>query len=74
MINDRIIFDPNIMGGKPCIRGSRVTVGMIINQLASGHTPDQIIAAYPYLVYEDIKAALQFAAYRVEETEEPLAV
>ena len=74
MIIERIIFNPDIMGGKPCIRGMRVTVGMIINQLAMGYTFEEILKAYPYLENDDIKAALQYAAFRVEEREEPLAV
>lgn len=69
----RITLDPNVMGGKPCIRGMRVTVGTIIGLIASGHTFKEILAAYPYLVEEDLKAALSYAAWRVEEIEVPLA-
>ena len=68
----RITFDPNIMGGKPCIRGLRVTVGMVVGLLASGYSENDILEKYPYLEKEDIKEALSFAANRVEEYEEPL--
>jgi uncharacterized protein (DUF433 family) len=54
---DRITLDPEVMGGKPCIRGIRVTVGTILGLLASGHTEDEILQAYPYLEREDIRAA-----------------
>jgi len=60
------------MGGKPCIRGLRVTVGTILGLLASGHTHDDILDQYPYLESEDIKAALAYAAWRSEEAEVPL--
>ncbi|MDB9313910.1 DUF433 domain-containing protein [Spirulina sp. CS-785/01] len=69
----RITFNPEVMGGKPCIRGLRVTVGTIIGLMASGHTPDDILATYPYLEREDIYEALAYAAWRVEEIEVPLA-
>jgi uncharacterized protein (DUF433 family) len=55
---DRITLDPEVMGGQPCIRGMRVTVGTILGLLASGHGEDEILRAYPYLEREDIKAAL----------------
>jgi uncharacterized protein (DUF433 family) len=69
---DRITHDPEVMGGKPCIRGLRVTVGTIIGLLASGHSADQILTAYPYLEAPDIQAALAYAALRTEEIELPL--
>jgi uncharacterized protein (DUF433 family) len=69
----RITFDPKVMGGKPCIRGLRVTVGTIVGLVASGHSTAEILQAYPYLEEEDIRAALSFAAWRVEEVELPLA-
>ena len=69
----RITLDPEIMGGKACIRGMRVTVGMIVGLLASGHSPEEILEAYPYLEREDIDQALAYAAWRVEEREVPLA-
>ena len=69
---DRITFDPQVMGGKPCIRGMRVTVGTIVGLIASGATPEEILADYPYLDREDTTAALSYAAWRVEEVEVPL--
>jgi uncharacterized protein (DUF433 family) len=66
---DRISLDPDVMGGKPCIRGIRVTVGTILGSLASGHTEEEILRAYPYLEKEDIRAALAYATWRVEEIE-----
>jgi uncharacterized protein (DUF433 family) len=71
---DRITQDPNIMGGKPCIRGLRVTVGAIVGLVASGHTNEEILRLYPYLALEDIREALAYAAWRVEEFEVPLIV
>ena len=68
----RITFDVNVMGGKPCIRGLRVTVGMIVGLVASGHSNSAILKAYPYLEEEDIHEALAYAAWRVEEVELPL--
>lgn len=68
----RITFNPNVMGGKPCIRGLRVTVGMIVGLIASGYSSADILKAYPYLEEEDIREALSYAAWRVEEIELPL--
>jgi uncharacterized protein (DUF433 family) len=70
----RITFDPNVMGGKACIRGLRVTVGMVVGLLAAGRKREEIIKAYPYLEPEDIDEALAYAAWRVEEREVQLAV
>ena len=70
----RITHDPNIMGGKPCIRGLRVTVGTIVGLVAAGRSDDEILRLYPYLVADDIREALSYAAWRVEELEVPLAV
>ena len=70
---DRITQQPDMMGGKPCIRGMRVTVGTIVRLIASGATPEEILDDYPYLDREDITAALSYAAWRVEEIEVPLA-
>lgn len=69
---DRITRNPQVMGGKPCIRGMRVTVGMIVGLVAAGHSNNEIFAAYPYLEEEDIRQALAYAAWRVEEIEVPL--
>ena len=68
----RITLDPNVMGGKPCIRGMRVTVGMIVGLLAAGRTEAEILAAYPYIENEDLREALAYAAWRAEEVEAPL--
>lgn len=69
---DRITFNPAVMGGKPCIRGMRVTVGMIIGLVASGHPREEILSLYPYLEDADITQALTYAAWRVEEIDVPL--
>ena len=68
----RITFDPGIMGGKPCVRGMRVTVGMIVGLVAAGHNKQAILEMYPYLENEDIAEALRYAAWRVEEVEVPI--
>ena len=65
----RISMDPNVMGGKPCVKGTRVTVGLVVGLVAAGKTFDEILAAYPYLAREDIAAALTYAAWRAEERE-----
>ncbi len=70
---DRITFDPEVMGGKPCIRGMRVTVGTIVGLVATGRTRAEILQLYPYLEEEDIRQALRYAAWRAEEIEVPLA-
>ena len=69
---ERITHDPAVMGGKPCIRGLRVTVGTVLGLLASGKSRQRILEAYPHLEPEDIDAALAYAAWRLEEREEPL--
>ena len=61
------------MGGKPCIRGLRVTVGTVVGLLASGHSTADILKAYPYLEHEDVREALAYSAWRVEEVELPLS-
>ena len=68
----RITFNPAVMGGKPCLRGLRVTVGTIVGLIASGYSTENILELYPYLELEDITQALQFAAWRAEEIELPL--
>ncbi len=70
---DRITQDPATMGGKPCIRGKRVTVGMVLGQLAAGQTVDELLIDFPYLEREDIAQALRYAAWRAEEREVVLA-
>jgi uncharacterized protein (DUF433 family) len=59
---DRITFDPNVMGGRACIRGMRMTVSNILGQLAHGVTEDELLAEYPYLEREDIRQSLAYAA------------
>lgn len=71
-ILSRITHDLAVMGGRPCIRGMRVTVGTILGLLATGQSADDILGAYPYLEKEDIQAALVYAAWRSEEIEVPL--
>ena len=68
----RITFNPEVMGGKPCIRGLRVTVGTIVGLMAAGRSLDEILIAYPYLESADIYEALAYAAWRAEEIEVPL--
>ncbi len=70
---NRITFDPAVMGGKPTIRGMRVTVGTIVGLVAAGYGAVAILEACPYLDEEDIRQALAYAAWRVEEVELPLA-
>jgi uncharacterized protein (DUF433 family) len=65
----RITQNPTIMGGKPCIRGLRVTVGMIVAQIGAGLTVDELLAEYPYLEREDVLEALRYAAWRAQERE-----
>ncbi|WP_437623868.1 DUF433 domain-containing protein [Sorangium sp. So ce1151] len=68
----RITHDPAVMGGRPCIRGMRVTVGTIVGLLAAGHPVEEVLELYPYLERDDVMAALSYAAWRVEEVELPL--
>jgi uncharacterized protein (DUF433 family) len=70
---DRITIDPLRMGGRPCIRDLRVTVGMVVGQIGAGHSFEGVLADYPYLEREDIAQALQYAAWRSEEREIKLA-
>lgn len=72
-VTERITRDPAVMAGRPCIRGMRVTVSTVLNLLATGHTIDEILQAYPYLEREDIHAALAYAAWRTDESEAPLS-
>ncbi len=65
----RITLDPELMGGRPCIRGLRVTVGAIVGLVASGHSVEEILTSYPYLERDDIAQALAYAAWRSEEVE-----
>ena len=70
---NRITQNPEVMGGKACIRGMRVTVSMVVSQIGSGHSVEEILADYPYLEREDIMQALRYAAWRAEERELMLA-
>jgi uncharacterized protein (DUF433 family) len=70
----RITHNPMVMGGKACIRGMRVTVGMVVGLVATGHTTAEILDLYPYLETEDIREALLYAAWRLEESEVPFSV
>ncbi|MGH8118258.1 MAG: DUF433 domain-containing protein [Rhodanobacteraceae bacterium] len=66
---DRITQQPEVMGGKACLRGMRVTVGMVVGQIGAGRSVDDLLADYPYLEREDIMQALRYAAWRTEERE-----
>jgi len=70
----RITQNPEVMGGKPCIRGSRVTVGMIVGQIGAGRTIDELLGDYPYLEREDVLEALRYAAWRAQEREIDLPI
>ena len=72
MAIDRITQDQLVMGGKPCIRGMRVTVATLLSLLAADQTPAEILKAYPYLDEEDIRQSLAYAAWRMEEVEVPI--
>ncbi len=66
---NRITRQPEVMGGKACIRGTRVTVGMVVAQIGAGHSVEEILADFPYLERDDIMQALRYAAWRSEERE-----
>jgi uncharacterized protein (DUF433 family) len=70
----RITLNPKVMGGKPCIRGLRVTVGTVVGLIASGYSTAEVLKLYPYLEEEDLREALAYAAWRAEEVELPLAI
>jgi uncharacterized protein (DUF433 family) len=69
---ERITFDPQVMGGRACIRGLRVTVSLVLNLVANGMTAEEIVEAYPYLEPEDVHEALRYAAWLAEENVLPL--
>ena len=71
---DRITFDPNIMGGKACIRGMRIKVSLVLNLVANGMSKEEIIEAYPYIEAEDIDQALQYAVWLAEDSVHELAL
>ncbi len=64
---DRITFDPEILGGRACIRGMRISVALVVNLVAHGMTPEEIVAEYPDLELEDVQQALQYAAWAAED-------
>ena len=66
---ERITQDPEVMGGKPCIRGMRMTVGMIVGQIGAGRSVEELLTDYPYLEREDILEAIRYAAWRAQERE-----
>ena len=66
---DRITQQPDVMGGKACIRGMRVKVGIVLSQIGAGHSVEDVLADYPYLEREDIMQAIRYAAWRAEERE-----
>jgi len=69
----RITVDPAVMGGRPCVRGIRMTVGTIVGLVASGHSREEILSLYPYLEPDDISEALAYAAWRSDEFEVPIS-
>ncbi len=70
---DRITQQPEVMAGKACIRGMRVTVGTVVGQIGAGHSVEDVLAEYPYLEHEDVMQALRYAAWRAEEREIQIA-
>ena len=71
---ERITFDPEIMGGRACIRGMRITVSLVLNLVANGMTTAEIVEAYPYLEPEDVQQALRYGAWLAEDAVYPLTV
>lgn len=69
---ERITIDPEVMGGRPCVRGYRLTVGIIVGLIAAKHTREELLAMYPFLEDEDITQALQYAAWSSSEHEVPI--
>ena len=69
----RITADPEVMGGRPCVRGIRVTVGTIVGLVAAGHAREEILTLYAYLEPDDITEALAYAAWRSNEFEVPIS-
>ena len=65
---DRITFDPNVMAGRACVRGMRITVSLILNLIANGMTAKEILAEYPYLEDKDIRQSLAYAAWLADES------
>lgn len=72
MLESRVVADHRIMGGVPCVRGTRIPVATIVGLLAQGRSVQQILADYPQLVPDDVQASLEFAAVAVSERQVPL--
>ncbi len=70
---DRITQQPDVMGGKACIRGMRVTVGMLVGQIGAGRSVDEVLADFPYIEREDVMQALRYAAWLAEQREVQIA-
>jgi uncharacterized protein (DUF433 family) len=70
---NRITQQPEVMGGKACIRGMRVTVAMVVGQISAGHSIDEVLIDFPYLERDDVMQALRYAAWRADEREVALA-
>lgn len=70
---DRISFDPNVLGGKACIRGLRISVSLVVNLVANGMTVADIVAEYPDLEAEDVAEALRYAAWAADDVVIPAA-
>ena len=70
---DRITFDPNVLGGKACIRGMRISVSLIVNLVANGMTAAEIVTEYPDLEEEDVSQALKYAAWASDDLFIPAA-
>ena len=68
---DRITFDSQIMGGRACIRGMRITVSLVLSLIANGMKEEEIVEAYPYLEVEDIQACLNYAVFLASEEIHP---
>ena len=71
---ERIVIDPLVMGGKPCVRGTRVTVGTVVGLFGAGHDEARVLALYPYLAEADVRQALAYAAWRSDERELALKI
>lgn len=69
---DRITFDPQVMGGRACIRGTRVTASMLVSEMATGRSADEVLADFPYLEREDLMQAMRYAAWLAQGQDLPL--
>jgi uncharacterized protein (DUF433 family) len=70
---ERITFNPQIMGGRACIRGMRITVSLVVSLVANGMSVEEILSEYPDLEADDIREALQYAAFLASEEVHPFA-